>query len=762
MWNANPDGTSVMSQMRQVLKKTFAAQSVASLFDIVCDEVHEICPGACVKLWVRDEPSQKICLAHSCVPASGQHLKSSDVLSEDDPEAGLLAKGFRDFQDSPGWIRRGHSELPVCPDAKGVAYLHLTTPDTPAVDLAFTACVPRGVEGDYSHLRDYFDMLGQTFSRELVRLRWERERHTVANVLELSNNDLSREKFFSEVASVLKEATRATGCSIFVYEPHLDCVVLGGTTNGLFADDPNAVLTKEEELAIRYGRSEGITGFIFATSETVRLYDADDEAEIQLFNSKRKRAKEKLVPARRSSELPHASRRSFLGVPVLLSDGTCVGVIRLHGREKPQFFLPSDERLVEAIAPFVGQAIGQHAAMSDRRIVARRASTRRKQVLTSVNKGTGVQEQLASLAGHACRLFAGCSSSILVPDAQEHNLVVVADSSTREWLDRQVKIPVEKGICGRVYRLKEAYASACTNTDDFFDPLKEFGDDWLDDVQSEMCSPIIWDGLVLGVLNVDSTYLGAFGSDSPFGKQKLATLEDLCGRAARIILDAREPSRRDLLGLDLDACLHDVVGDFGRLRTQLGRVARSASQEESRQLKSVVDSAAGKADYWRTMSELRTLDRAALREHNAGELFERLRRLTECSDAGVDFQFDSTNAFDGQQVRLNDVNLFLAVRVFLDNAVAYGVRGKPITIAGTLTPSKAVQIAVKNFGPPLPAEVADARGTAVAPNPRGNGVGLVLAANLALINGGCVEYSNVLTGPVCKIQFPTVPKEMQC
>jgi GAF domain-containing protein len=737
--------TSLMLQLGDVIAAIGKATSVADLFDIGCSLARRFAPKSCCNLWANDPSNHCVYRAHADVPTNGDHQELLGVAYSNDSDYQLL---FKDWGANAFWIAAGETDYPICRASKGVACLRMSTFD--GIELAFTACVPLGVDGDFSDVAIALETVGQAFANQIRTIRVQRERNLLARISQLSGMEASPPEFYKALAELLRHEFNATGCSIFTYERFRDVLAFAGTTHGLFDSRTNRSFNSVELSNITYDRRTGITGWIFSNNEIVRFNDADDKDEFERFNASHP-SKPILEPYRLTSDLPVTSPRPFLGAPISVDD-ECVGVIRLHGRHKPALFLPSDECILRAAASYIGRAIEQWSAV--KRI--RRADEREHDLLGTVRDrlqhDKRVKQFLGLIAKQTRMLFHGTSAQILLVDGKE--LEVIAHDSDRERYRGPMRLSIATGICGRAVRERRLIVSESRGDDPNFETIDPTREDLLQGILSEACCPIVVDDHLLGVLKIDSTKQGAFRDDD-VQVGTLSWLEKMASIVAHVLWGCQFPNRSGVPWLNQRALIHKLQDDLGAisgLADGVGDENLSADvrRENAAKVKRVCQA---RYLYWQTISELRAFNDSQQQIVSLQHVFNSVEAFNADAAANGEIRFKFADDAKAVNICVDVVQILLIAANLISNALRNSTRLPHIDVVASVTEREAI-LSVTNYCDPIDSLVLAMIGENVTTSRRGFRIGAVLSKQLAELNGGHIAKSSTDRGTVFALQLP--------
>lgn len=286
--------------------------------------------------------------------------------------------------------------------------------------------------------------------------------------------------------------------------------------------------------------------------------------------------------------------RSWLGVPLMLKE-RIVGLISAQSFQ-PNAFTSEDERFLIAVAQHVALALDNARlfAESERR-------TRELTLLNEISRAISASLDLDEVMQRAARALADQLGYryVSIYEFDGDQLVckaTVADNDSLESWD------VSRGVIGRVARSGRAAFITNVQADPDYVNAHE-------DVVSEICVPIVREGRVLGLVNVEESRVGALKDDDlallavlseqlAIAASNAALYREALGRerfATRLgQLGMTVTSTLDLVQL-IDTLCRESLALFGTdtAAIYLREAIREGPRPESRALVSVSDSSSG-------------------------------------------------------------------------------------------------------------------------------------------------------------------------
>jgi len=218
------------------------------------------------------------------------------------------------------------------------------------------------------------------------------------------------------------------------------------------------------------------------------------------------------------------SFRSLLVAPLMMGD-RCLGTISLHSNET-NAFTPDDERLLSTLASQAAIAI-ENARLYEKVTDRMREATVLHRVSNTLMRTLNLEQLLENILKVLQRSFGYSHCAILLPDEETGELYVKAAPGYLQAMGegRRIKIGQE-GITGWVAANRVPLNVPDVAKDDRY--LKG-----VEGTKSEIAVPMLVGERVVGVLDVQSTEVNAFGEDD------LRTLSSVAAQAAVAIERAR-------------------------------------------------------------------------------------------------------------------------------------------------------------------------------------------------------------------------------
>ena len=257
--------------------------------------------------------------------------------------------------------------------------------------------------------------------------------------------------------------------------------------------------------------------------------------------------------------------RSGLFIPMLSGDQT-LGVIAAQSNE-PGHFSGDDLRRLTILANQAAAAIANAELFQQERTRAAHLALV-GQIAQEVNAIQDLDELFEQVVQLTCKTFGFHPVSIFGIDEHTDEAVIQA-SSIREIEPGQIRIPSEIGLIGTAVAGKQTIVSNYTLDDErFLVHLGEEGPDTL--TKAEIVIPLIVDGQLLGVLDVQSEEPGVFR------RQEQAVLEALAAQVAIAIHKTRQLAvqREQAWLTTAQLQVADAIRQSGNLEELLAAITR--------------------------------------------------------------------------------------------------------------------------------------------------------------------------------------------
>jgi signal transduction histidine kinase len=438
--------------------------------------------------------------------------------------------------------------------------------------------------------------------------------------------------------------------------------------------------------------------------------------------------------------------KTLLGVPLLVA-GKSIGVLHV-GAFKTREFEASDVDLLQLVADRAAIAI-EHAKLFE-------AERRARLQLENVQAVTDValahlelDDLLAELLARICHILRVDTSTVLLLDADENDLVARAAVGIEEEVEQGVRIPVGKGFAGRVAAGGAPVILEDVARAEVLNPLLQ-----RKGIKSLLGVPLTVRDKVIGVLHVGTLAPRAFDNEDVHLLQLVAERVALAIEKARLHDDV---VRLDQLKLNFVAVAsHELrapaTAVYGALATLRER-GDALSPEIQRQLS---ETAWEQSDRLRRIIEqlldLSRLDARSIkiepRTVSLQRVLEDVVKATNPLSSDVTLDVDSELAVVADPLVIDRV-----VTNLVANARSYG--RPPIHIAASQTDGE-LTIVVEDCGGGISDDLAARlfgrfeRGN----EGHGSGLGLAIAKAYANAHGGDLVYSSVGTGARFELTLP--------
>lgn len=232
------------------------------------------------------------------------------------------------------------------------------THDRPAIARSQSAILASAIEG-YLEVRSV--ALAEAISNRLMQ-EHVADLTALHRVISAANSSLKLTDMLNEIVQAVMEVTRADVCSIFLYEPEWDQLVLTATSSE----------NKETVGTVRLRMGEGITGWAALVGKPVSVKDAHSDERFKAF------------PVSLEE-----NTKSILVVPIVLfTKEKLVGVIDIHTVE-PRDFTENEIKFLETVAGEIAIAI-ENARLYEQ------TDSQLQQKVTELSTLQGVSAHIAS------------------------------------------------------------------------------------------------------------------------------------------------------------------------------------------------------------------------------------------------------------------------------------------------------------------------------------------------------------------------------
>jgi len=291
----------------------------------------------------------------------------------------------------------------------------------------------------------------------------------------------------------------------------------------------------------RFELGEGLTGSVAVTGEAHYAPDvASDEKYVEI--------------------LPEI--RSELVVPLVVH-GEVTGVLNVESKE-PDGFSEFHREIIEALAEAAALAITnaeRHAEVADslNRTVKElerkaRDMTALARVSSAVNSPTDLDEVLHLIIDTARFVALAHRGQLLLVDEATGELVMHTRAELIDGSADGSRRGFEGGITGWVAEKKKSQVVPDVSKDPRYEK-------WLEDTRSEVAVPLVSDGELMGVLNLESPALAHFGPEHVELLEILADHAVVAIRNARLFEELHRAQQRAIVAERLSA-IGEVAGDM--------------------------------------------------------------------------------------------------------------------------------------------------------------------------------------------------------
>ena len=309
---------------------------------------------------------------------------------------------------------------------------------------------------------------------------------------------LDKESIFEAVVKAIVRTLNCTHCTFFVLENN-SLVPCASHSKG-----------REAKVTRRFALGEGLAGWVAQTGKAILARDAK---KLKRFSQGKTR--------------PEVDR-SMIVVPVKVDDQV-VGVISVD-QDRLNAFSEEDQRLAEALAAQAAVAFltAELYAEAQAGLQERVDDIQALQDIYVLMGTASLNDMLQRIAKHAARLTPAKYTEVWLLDEQARELRFGARNEIEGETTRSLPALSlgETSINARVALTRETYLCNDIQGDPYYKA-------WYEDTRSELATPLIYSGKVIGTLNLESTEVGVFTDDH------VRLVEALAGAAAVAIQSAR-------------------------------------------------------------------------------------------------------------------------------------------------------------------------------------------------------------------------------
>ena len=254
------------------------------------------------------------------------------------------------------------------------------------------------------------------------------------------------------------------------------------------------------------------------------------------------------------------SFRSLLVAPLMMGN-RCLGTISLHGNETSAF-TPDDERLMSTLASQAAIAI-ENARLYEKVTDRMREATVLHRVSNTLMRTLNLEQLLGDILEVLQRSLGYSHCAILLPDEETGELCTRAARGYLQGAGEGLRIKIgQEGITGWVAANRMPLNVPDVTKDDRY--VKG-----MQGTKSEIAVPMLVGKRVVGVLDVQSTKVNAFGEDDLMTLSSVAAQAAIAIERAHFFREARRRSREQvtlfqasaavLSTLHIDQVLHEVA-----------------------------------------------------------------------------------------------------------------------------------------------------------------------------------------------------------
>ncbi len=455
---------------------------VQSLCDYSVRKALELSHAECAALWLLHPPTAEW---HLAALVTDTPVLPGDVLnSRALATTGIRGQVFqtkrpyycRDTVGDPLWSRcvsgvRSCYTMPLFHDGRLFAVLCVDSYRLDAFD---------------ETLREVLDLFVRLLGTRLgIAFRASQERVEETYSLDLLRA-VNREDLCRRAVDRVRSLVGAESASLFLLQGGPERSAVLAATTGLAPD-----FSKD----FTYRLGEGITGWVAQRRVPLRLRNCGDKEELRRWD-------EHLQWLGRTREVASQKgyERPLLVVPVLDLDGRCLGVFRASGKQDGTEFLEEDLILLQQCAGVLARELVE--ADDDPRLAC----------------GQGATEYLQSLLEQACRKCAATAGSVGV--VQQGFLINVGHVGALEVTPQHLSRSLAQGSVTTLCAKSGLVQLVQDVTDERWRAIYEA---CFRQTQSELAVPVVWDGKVLAVLNLESEQISHFTPEHQARAQRHAT-----------------------------------------------------------------------------------------------------------------------------------------------------------------------------------------------------------------------------------------------
>jgi GAF domain-containing protein len=289
-------------------------------------------------------------------------------------------------------------------------------------------------------------------------------------------------------------------------------------------------------------------------------------------------------------------RASYLGVPMMVGDRV-LGVIDLYHPKNEFEYDGSDLRILQSLAAQAAIALDNAASYA-------RAETRRRHleavrdVTNEIVTELDPQVCMERILDRTMQLLDAHYATIQLVDETANELVIRAQRGVEgKKLDPKLyRIEIGAGVTG--VAAEEERTVRVGNVGD-----APYYLDYVEGTQSEMATPLIEHGKVIGVLNIEDPEENAFDQDDEELFKLLAEQVVIAVQNARRVERRLEAERVEYLGLMAGGVAHRVGSKGGLIRLHVNKLRRLITDERN-DVHTVIDKIERDNEYLIELSEM--------------------------------------------------------------------------------------------------------------------------------------------------------------
>ncbi len=451
-------------------------------------------------------------------------------------------------------------------------------------------------------------------------------------------------------------------------------------------------------------------------------------------------------------------KKSLLSAPLMMGD-RCLGTLSLHS-DQVQAFTAEDERLLSTLASQAAIAV-ENARLYEKVTERMVEATLLHRLSDILIRTLNLDQLLENILDVLQKAFGYAHCAILLPDKKSGELQIKA---ARGYLqgrkaDFRVKVDPAAGITGWVAAHKVPLHVPDVTKDNRYR-------EWVAETRSEIAVPMLGGEQVVGILDIQSPKVQAFGEDDLRILSSVAAQAAIAIERARLFQEVRE----------LDRMKSDFVSNVSHeLRTPLANIklyAALAQKGRPEKRQHYLDTIESETERLETLIEdildLSRLERGAVKlQKEPLSLVEVVQQAVEAHLAtaqtrGIELAWQVPD--DLPPLHADRTQLLLMLNNLLGNALQYTPRGGSVWVearTGEWHGQPALHIAVRDTGIGIPPDEQERiferfyRGRHTPASTTGTGLGLaIVKESMALHWGGVTVESAVGQGSTFTLCFP--------